>query len=437
MLITVMTAIIFLLLAGLMFRTVGDVLHPAVTFPLNWGVILLLCGLAVQFGYLPVEIDALPTYYLGVCFFISGALISTKLSKELIKNRTTLFDINNFNYSRLFKICLVLHVFLLPQCYNEIVRITAGSKDLFEIAYKLRILSVTKQEVVNALVGNYSLSGLVIMPIMFVGAFAGRISIAKTMVVSIPWLIVNLLIGGRSGLMGFFTALTYYYFASGKTLSVRTVLLFFVGFSFVIIAGAQLVGKTDAKLDEGIGIVLTESTKSFLDYTLQGPILFSRYMAEEIQINPTWDALIFFSQMAEKIGVSIDEITIHQEFAAFGADGRVGNVYSIFLSILPKYGYLGVVGILFLYGFWAAYHHVRSRADISLADRLIAGYLFYAVVISFYLDSFGPSIYFLIKLVIITKVVEFVCYGTKHRSAHPRPARTEQTVPVGAVCTKL
>ena len=108
--------------------------------------------------------------------------------------------------------------------------------------------------------------------------------------------------------------------------------------------------------------------------------------------------------MLEKINLCKVPVQ-HQEFTRFSYQADLGNVYSIFFSIYPKYGWLGIILISAVYGFWSSFHHARRYK--SLSNILIGSFLFSAALLSVFTDSFGQTVYFILKIFIISSVVSF------------------------------
>ncbi|MBP8150500.1 MAG: oligosaccharide repeat unit polymerase, partial [Xylophilus sp.] len=203
----------------------------------------------------------------------------------------------------------------------------------------------------------------------------------------------------------------YIYISLKSNINIKFIVFAAFFFALILISGNLLVGKIDAKVEDGFWSVFEQSVKSFFDYLLQGPILFSEYMENENLFNPTWDALIFNCQVLAKVNLC-ELPLLHQEFSYISYNGGVGNVYSVFYSIYPKYGWLGLVSIMGLYGIWAGYHH-RRRYE-SIFNLLMAGFLFSAIILSVFSDTFGPSIYFFLKIFLIGLVVSLVLKKTKN-----------------------
>ena len=208
----------------------------------------------------------------------------------------------------------------------------------------------------------------------------------------------------------------YIYISLGGGISLRSLTLFSSSFVFILVAGNLLVGKINAGIEDGIWTILQQSTKGFFDYFLQGPILFSQYFENPNLITPTWDALIFPCHILEKFKLC-EVPPLHQEYMAISNSGDLGNVYSMFFSIYPKYGWIGLILITGLYGFVANFYHTRRGQ--SIFNQLVAGFIFSAIILSIYSDTLGSRIYFFFKIFLLSLILSYAFTKPKNSSTHP------------------
>ncbi|MBK5204246.1 MAG: oligosaccharide repeat unit polymerase [Polaromonas sp.] len=389
-----------LLVALALFLGARDILHPAVIFPFIWGVTILVIGLAEPFGYLQISGVVFLLFVLGNFSFIFGALLG---GGGVLNQRT--ISTYDLDFEKIGRFCIVLHVVMVPLSWMEVNQIAGGIDDIFAAAYRLRASSVSGEEVVGVVVGNYLFSGLFFIPVLMVGWLREKVYGLTFFLLTLPWFLLNIFIAGRSGVVMLVLALFYIGISLTGKISGRFVAIFGLIFVSILVVGNLLVGKIDAGVDDGFYPIIKQSVKGFFDYYLQGPILFSEYHKNPDLINPTWDAFAFPCQMLAKINLC-DLPVLHQEFMAFSEDRELGNVYSLFFSIYPKYGWLGVVLITFGYGFWAGFHH--ARRNISILHLLVGAFLFSATVLSIFNDAFGQSVYFLVKIIILSVAVSLV-----------------------------
>jgi oligosaccharide repeat unit polymerase len=399
MLMSLIVGTFLLLVATVCYRFRRDGLHPAVVFPSVWGGTILIIGLAEPFGYFQISPGALLLFILGISFFIAGALFGKR--GLIIEKHILLY---NLDFKKIIWFCIALHAVMLPLSWVEVKQITGGAGDIFASAYLLRSASVSGEEKVGAIVGNYLLSGLFFVPVLLIGWIQKQIRLPILLFLCIPWMLLNIFVGGRSGLIMLIFSLIYVYISLNGRITIKAITVFGIAFVCVLVAGNLLVSKIDARVEDGVWPILQQSARSFFDYFLQGPILFSEYYERPNLIKPTWDALVFPCQILEKIGLC-KVPSQHQDFLRYSQNTEPGNVYSMFFSIYPKYGWLGVVLVSGAYGFWASFHHARRYK--LLFHILIGSFLFSATLLSIFTDAFGQNVYFLLKILIISLVVSF------------------------------
>ncbi len=387
---------ILLLLAFTVWRIRGDVAHPATTFPAVWGTTLLLISLAQPMGYFPVQAPALLLFLAGNMVFVLSALGGSQLARRI--RATPKGNALDLDFRRLTLFALLIHAALLPLWWVEVQEITDGAEDILQFAFQLRIKSVYDEITVGSLVGNYLVLGFILIPVFALGVMQGRVGMGVTLLLALPWLITNLLTNGRSSLVQLILAIMYLRLIQGQRLSTKALIGLIAMFLLIFGAGAVLVGKGGIEQDSALLEIAELIVRNFFDYALQGPILFSAYFENPSSISPSWDAFRVPCLALQRLGLC-DPGPLHQDFLYFGRSGdQIGNVYSIFLSTEPRYGILGTLLILAVYGAWAAYHHQRWREGSSLLHGIVAAFLFSAIVLSIFLDSFFPLANFLIKV---------------------------------------
>lgn len=397
--ISVTLGIVFLGISAAAWLWMRDLLAPAFVYSFAWGVVLTGIGLAEPYAYFQIGGAAAALFLSAAVAFLIGCAVVSGPANPWQESPAL-----ELNFVKLGWFCVALHLLMIPLAIVDIQRIVGNAADIFQVAFQLRIRSVTGDDSVGAPVGNYISAGLVFLPLLVIGVMTRKLSVWFAIALSLPWVLLGLFIGGRGGLITVILVSLYVYLSFGGRLGVKTIASFLLVFIVILVAGNLLVGKIDAALEDGVRDVALQSVKGFFDYFFAGPILFSKYMEDPTQIIPTWDALVFPCHVLEKFGLCTVP-NIHQEFLSFSRDGDIGNVYSIVFSIFPKYGLLGLLALMFLYGLAASYFH-RSRND-GIFPLLISGFLFYATALSIYLDAFAPSVYFFLKVYVITLVIKF------------------------------
>ena len=419
------------LLAWVARAGVRQTLHPAVVFPLHWGVMLLLIFAAAPLGFYQVSPLAAGLFVLGALVFVVGGLLGNQMG--LMWHQPARDDPWRYlNYRWLVGACALLHMVMLPLLWQELSAIADGSTDLLTIGFQVRYKTVLGEAAIGPLVGNYLVLGFIIAPILAVGAFRGQISGWVALAISAPWVMANLVTNGRAGLVQLIVVLAYLRATEPKPLNLRAVLIGLAGFLAIFGGGVVLVAKGNTNAEDPPGEIALAVITNLADYALQGPILFSRYLGGEARVESSWDALVFPCTMLQYAGLCKPGV-LHQEFADFGRLDQIGNVYSLYFAVLPKYGLLGVVIIVGLYGAWSAFAHRRHLQGGSLGHTVVAAYLFSAVPLSIFSDYFAPSLNFLIKTAIACVLLQRYCRkrGTAGR-ADPGSRCAEHAVPLDA-----
>ena len=96
-------------------------------------------------------------------------------------------------------------------------------------------------------------------------------------------------------------------------------------------------------------------------------------------------------------------LPMHSEFNLYG-DGLEGNVYSLYFSIFPGFGVLGVVFFIALYSAASTYAYLKAKQG-HIFYMVISAYLYSAIVLSLFSDTFLPSLWFFMKVFVIVVFV--------------------------------
>ena len=107
--------------------------------------------------------------------------------------------------------------------------------------------------------------------------------------------------------------------------------------------------------------------------------------------------------MLSKLNLCTPNLSLHADFASYSAD-ETGNVYSMYFSIIPHYGVLGLIVVFAVYGvFLASLFHYFKR--MSLFALIVYPNMLAAIILSVYKDSIGYSVYWQIKILVICLLV--------------------------------
>jgi hypothetical protein len=389
---TLLLAVIHLGLAGLLWLPTRRLTNPAVLFPLGWGIIFLLIVLAQPLGYIPVDASAAPTFLIGTACFCVGSYAT---GRQQLPGTLPPLEVKPLVW-----LCIALHLVLLPIWWRDVASIVTDPSNLLLLAFALRYATTKEGESLGSLSGNYLVVGLILIPILMMAALNKQLRGRTVMLVSLPWITTNFLTNGRAGLTQLFLGLLFLYSHLGR-IKLRTVAIAFTVFLVVFGAGAVLVKKTDADIsDEQAATsqsdIVNGVVTNLLDYTIQGPILYSRVDAQKASAAPDWDALFWAK----------DKHWEHADFNAFNWSGADGNVYTIYFAQVPIYGLAGMALFMLVYGLAAGY--VWRNAWRSYAHALGAAYLFGATVLSIFTDAFAPSMNYLVKMTLLAALLQWL-----------------------------
>lgn len=394
---TLMLAIVHLGLAALLWQATRRMANPAVLFPLVWGVIFLLILLAQPLGYIAVDASAAPTYLIGTMCFCGGAFAT---GRDQLPG-----ELPPLSLKPLIWLCVVLHVLLLPIWWRDVASIVTDPGNLLMLAFALRYATTKEGESLGPLSGNYLVIGLILIPILAIAALNKQVRGRTVLLLSFPWIATNFLTNGRAGLTQLFLGLLFLYAHLGR-IKLRTVAIAAAVFLVVFGAGAVLVKKTDTDISDeqssaSQGDIVNGVVSNLLDYTIQGPILYSRVEAHKANAAPDWDALFWAKGKHWE----------HADFNAFNWSGADGNVYTIYFAQVPIYGMMGMALFMLVYGLVAGY--VYRNAWRSYAHALAASYLFGATVLSIFTDAFAPSMNYLVKMTILAALLHWLLQRRK------------------------
>ena len=404
-LIVVVVAVALVLLAVAAKAIFRETVHPAVAFAAIWATLLALGIAALQLEFHRIEPVAAGVFLVGALLFAFGAVLGERLAIDgpaVTRNATS--PIDRLNFPVIAAGAVILNIAMLPQWWAEVTRIT-DANDLLTIGFRMRWLTVLEVDGHGSLVGNWMVLGLIVTPILALGVFRGHLPAWVLLLACGPWVFANLISSGRAGVVQTVVAIAYLRAMEHKPIDVRSIFAVIAVFAVVFGGGVLLVQKSGATADSDTADLGLSVITNLLEYVAQGPILFSRWLAGMADITPTWDALLIPCKLLQAAGLCVAGGQ-HQEFSEFGEGFRVGNVYTVYFSILPKYGWIGLVYMLIIYGAWATFHHRRHAQRGHLFHTLLAAQLFSAVLLSGFADTFAPSLNFMAKTVITCALLE-------------------------------
>lgn len=387
------TLLIFAVAARLLARSA---IHPSVAMPITWGLGLIGVSLASLIGFYRVESDALLIFLFGVMSFSLSAGCFSFLYNGYFRAPSSnfLFDSELRTRALVIFFCLA-HIVFLTVIYRDLSSI---APTLREAAYMARAQSVSGEPVLSSLSMNYLQLGQTVIPLVVLLYLRGKCGVLGFLAISVPWMGVILLASGRASLMQMLVGL--FFMSRGKSLLVIGLAMF-----LVIAVGAVATSKIQFHEGDGISTLFIELYRHVAGYALQGPVLFDRYYQGSIHLEPYWSPLNGFCSILATVGLC-QKPPLHLDFYEY-APGELGNVYSMFFSMYPHYGALGVIGVMALYGMLCSYAYCKAKKG-SLYFTVLSSYLFSAIVFSLFSDQISTSWWFYVKMTIILGILCFV-----------------------------
>lgn len=424
---TLALGIALLALAATWWVILRDSLSPAFVFPLVWGVALVALSILPIWGYEAVRPQGLIVFAIGNLVFSGGAgavqlvLLRKRHQREV--------GASNGTHARAFALLsLALHV-TFGVLFVTIVIHMGGS--LTAVAYAIRRKTVAGEAVFGPVIRNYLFFGLFAVPVLMVQLLRRRIGTATFTAAAAPWFPFLLIGTGRSGIVQLLLALLFVYVFIRRKLGVRFVVLMAVVLAVVLAGGAILTRKVDIQSGMSTSQRFTTLLRSTVDYAAEGPILFSRYAAGEISVEPNWSpyrGICNILELAHLCHQAPVNLSSYHQFR----NGMVGNVYSLFFSLFPGLSYLGLVAYALLYGVATAVVYSLARRG-SLLFTILAAYLFGATVLSLYSDGFGSGLETYLKLALFGALFWLVFQAPprlrilRRTALAPWTARTKRT----------
>lgn len=359
--------------------------HPSVVYSLVWGGGLLLVAAAGKFGIFPVASYTLLLYIFGAVMFSAGALITSYLMKWKFNSRDVFSELEVINFRSLSFCYILLTLLVMPFI---VLSILSHGDDIIEISYNLRVAALNNEPVLPSYLSYYYVLSLSLSLIVLYGVISGKVKLIYFFILFLPFVATMLLVNGRSGLVSLILSWFFAYFFLGGKLSIRIVVLFSVSMFLIIFLGAIFVSKVNIENMTLIDIFFV-IFEHVLDYYIQGVVLFDLYFNGKLDISENWDALNTVCQVLSAFDLC-QPLPQHQDVALFG-EGKLGNVYSIYFSMFPKYGMLGIVFFMSLYGAVAAFFYENAKRGFGFS-YVISCFIFSFIILSLFSDGFGYSL---------------------------------------------
>ncbi|RNL76664.1 oligosaccharide repeat unit polymerase [Citrobacter sp. MH181794] len=403
---TLLSSIILFMFSFIAQRIVKDFLSPAVVFPIVWAIALFFLSLITPLlGFYYINSWALLIFVGGALLF---SIVSISVSTCFGFNKPLSFSLTleQINYKR---ILIILYIGTILSSPFVISAAMSYGDNIVQIASRIRYERIHGDgDIAPKTVQNWFTFAFFLIFILISGVVKRKVKVKYIILPITVNLLLYLLLEGRSAIiMQIFAWMFLIIMITGGVKISHLVTIAFSVLCFIIL-GSVFVAKVDTNnitlVDQGMAYL-----RHILTYLYQGPILFSEYYDGKINIRENWDALNNFLHILNNLGITNAEISQHADFAMFGYDAKdYGNVYSIYFSIYPHYGYIGLVFFLTLYSIIATIFFKLSKLG-GVFCLYVSGTLFASSLLSVFMDGYGYLIYFFIKSFVFFIFLKLTC----------------------------
>lgn len=375
---------------------------PATAMFLTWGIALVVLAFLPLLGFYHLAVEAVLLYVMGTVWFAFIAILSSWILTR--PTRAGAYSLvgpaDKLNFRHLLMLWIVIAIISYPLA---IVNILNYGSDIAEVSYNIRRASVAGEDILNPLVSNLFVLISVLANIFLFGVISKKIKPFSFVILVVPFIFISLIVSGRSGLVSLVLGWLVIFAVFSEKFKFRYLAIPILILLFVLFFGGLWVKKFDVENQTGSEFLFI-MVEHFFGYLYQGPILFSRYFTGEISIATNWDFFNSFCHVLSKLDVC-QPLQLHADFEYYGYL-RPGNVYSMYFSIIPHYGYIGLLVVFGIYAVFASvtYHKMKSKQLFSL---VVYPAMFSAIVLSVFKDGVGYSFYWILKVLIICVFLRF------------------------------
>lgn len=387
-------------------RMVKDLLSPAVVFPAVWAIALFFLSMITpMLGFYHINSWAILIFVGGALLF-STVSILISITFDFKKPFPYSLRIDEISYKRIMVVFYIGTIISAPLVISAALNY---GDNLVQIASRIRYERIHGEgDIAPKTVQNWFTLSFFLIFILISGIVKRKVKIKYILIPVGINLILYLLLEGRSAIIMQIFAWMFLIITITGGVRVRHLFIITVSMLCFIILGSVFVAKVDTSnislVDQAIAYL-----RHILSYLYQGPILFSEYFDGKIHIRENWDAMNNFLHIMNNLGITNVEISQHADFAMFGYDeDDYGNVYSIYFSIFPHYGYFGLVFFLTLYSAISTIFFKLSRLG-GVYCLYVSGTLFASSLLSVFMDGYGYLIYFFAKSFIFFMFIKLTC----------------------------
>lgn len=375
---------------------------PATAMLLTWGSALVALAFLPMQGFYHLSIEAILLYVLGaewfalIAIFISWVL--KRHTKQLLRKNSNSLDYLNFKH--LYFLWIVIALVTYPLA---ILNILDFGSSITEISFNIRVASVAGEDILQPVLSNLLVLLGVLTNVILFGVIHNKVKLLSFIIPIIPLILISLIVAGRSGLVSLTLGWLVIFAIFSDKLKFSYLVLPIIFLLFTLYFGGVWVKKFDIE-DQSVNNTIYILFEHVFQYLYQGPVLFSQYFINEINISTNWDFLNSACHMLSKIGIC-EPKQIHADFANYGPF-LLGNVYSMYFSIIPEYGLLGLIFVFSIYSIFLStlFYMMKARKIFAIVVYPI---MFSAIILSVYKDGIGYSFYWLIKVFLICILIKF------------------------------
>lgn len=387
------------------------VFAPATAMFLTWGIALVVLAFLPLLGFYHLAVEAVLLYVMGTVWFAFIAILTSWVLARpaRVSAYSPVGPADKLNFSHLLVLWILIAIISYPLA---IINILNYGSNMTEISYSIRRASVSGEDILNPLVSNLFVLIGVLANIFLFGVLNKKVKLLSFIILVVPFIIISLIVSGRSGLVSLILGWLVIFAVFSEKLKLRYLAIPVLILLFVLFFGGVWVKKFDVEYlsFRDAFFVMVEHV---FGYLYQGPVLFSRYFAGEINIATNWDFFNSACYVLSKLDMC-QPLQLHSDFAHYGYL-RFGNVYSMYFSIIPHYGYIGLLVVFGVYAAFlsATYHKMKEKKLFSL---VVYPAMFSAVVLSVFKDGIGYSFYWMIKVLIICIFIRLFFYDRSCQS---------------------
>jgi oligosaccharide repeat unit polymerase len=410
-------SVALLLLALMNWETSRSVLFPPAFFCLVWAAMLVAIALSGDF-FFPVSLATLTVYLLGaIAFCLGGGIVHSLFrgqgrTQALASGR----EPRSAWFNQVLWVGLLALLIGIPFQIEYIQELAGGASQQSLFWWAVRAESIRRGELTGVkpfrdfmldnLVGLATL--LALTCINEVRKNSTKREKARAACVCLLAFAYNISTASRTG--GMILAVSGGVIGSLRSgaVNLRQVLRISLFCVCVFAPAAIIMGKGG-----NTNFTLADNVRGTFDalriYGLSGPVAFDQVVESPTAIPAVWSIWRFIPQTLNRLGADYEIPSLHAAFTQSGPN-VVGNVYTMYFSYFPDFGWAGVVVFPFLFGVVATWLYYRARAGIA-PFRILFGIEGAYIVMSGFNESLFNQLNFSVKAALFV----FLLYGWRPR----------------------